>query len=45
MVALGAMMERGEPFKSVFTLFDDKFDIDAEIARRNVLGTGYRITA
>jgi N-acetyl-D-muramate 6-phosphate phosphatase len=45
MVALGAILERGEPFKSVFSLFDDNFDIDGEIARRNALGTGYRITA
>lgn len=44
LVALGAVLERREPFKSVFAMFDPDFDIDAEIARRTVNGTGYRIT-
>lgn len=45
MVALGAVLERGEPFKKVFALFDENFDIDDQVARRNAAGTGYRITA
>jgi hypothetical protein len=45
MVALGAVLDRGEPFTTVFRMFDDTFDIDAEIDRRDAAGTGYRITA
>lgn len=44
MVTLGAVLERGRPFKEVFQLFDETFDIDTEIERRRREGTGYSMS-
>lgn len=44
MVTLGAMLERGRPFKEVFSLFNPAFDIDAEIRRRHLNGTAFAIS-
>ncbi|MGI8665113.1 MAG: hypothetical protein ACR2N4_03655 [Jatrophihabitans sp.] len=45
MVALGAVLERNQPFSTVFSLFDADFDIDQQIALRRARCDGFSITA
>lgn len=44
MVALGAVLQRNEPFTNVFKLFDPNFEIDCEIDRRRAEGSSLAIS-